>query len=76
MVTTTFPLLENEAVESENKDEVVIEGQVAVWIDQGAIHLKLLSNSMDPIELTEDGAKRLADTLRNLAAEIEAADAV
>lgn len=57
------------------KEKVVIEGEIALWIDQGAIHLKLMSKTADPIELTSDNARRLAEVLLSFVATIDKEDA-
>jgi len=53
---------------------VVIEGEIALWIDQGAIHLKLQSAAMDPVELSTDTARELATVLIRYADQIDRDD--
>ncbi len=44
------------------------EGDVSLWVDpNGAIHLKACDTFGDPIELTADEARELAQALQELA---------
>jgi hypothetical protein len=50
------------------------DGAVSFWIEQETIHLKVSEPHGDPIELTENEAKQLANALLEAVREIEAAD--
>jgi hypothetical protein len=47
------------------------DGEIRVWIEQGAVHVKIVDAHGDPVELTPDAARELASVLREYA---EAAD--
>jgi hypothetical protein len=48
---------------------------VRAWVEQGSsIHLKAVTASGDPVELTVDEARAVADALLRLAAALEASD--
>lgn len=50
----------------------LMDGSVRVWIDQGAIHLKAAeSPHSDPVELTGEMAIQLANTLREMTADLD-----
>jgi hypothetical protein len=51
-----------------------IGDNVAVWIEQGAIHLRISEKHDDPVELSVDAAKELAHVLLRLCREIEASE--
>lgn len=42
-------------------------GEIQVWIEQESIHLRACDKSQDPVELTSDTARQLADKLKELA---------
>jgi hypothetical protein len=44
-------------------------GEIYVFVDHGVIMLKSIEPHGDPVELTDDDALELADTLRRLVAE-------
>jgi hypothetical protein len=46
------------------------DGEVRAWIEQGAIHMKVVTTSGDPVELTSNEARRLAENLVRLAGTI------
>ena len=44
------------------------DGDVRVWIEQQAsIHIKAVTKNVDPVELTESQARKLAHTLLRMA---------
>ena len=46
----------------------LMDGEIRVWIEQEAIHIKAIEQaSGDPVELTPEMAKQLADALNPLA---------
>jgi hypothetical protein len=48
---------------------------VSAWVEQGSsIHLKAVTVSGDPVELTADKARAVAEALLRLAAALEASD--
>jgi hypothetical protein len=46
------------------------DGEVEMWIEQEAIHLKAADKLGDPVELTKRQALDLADNLKQFAAKI------
>jgi len=46
------------------------DGEVRVWIEQEAIHIKAAYGPNDPAELTKDQALELSEALKRLAAQI------
>ena len=50
------------------------DGEVVFWIEQETIHLKTVAQHGDPVELTENEAKRLAAALLEAVRQIEALD--
>ena len=58
------------------KDSVKVRvyevGEVYLWVEQeSSIHIKAVTEYGDPVELTEEEARQLAEILRKLAKEIE-----
>jgi hypothetical protein len=51
-----------------------IDDSLAVWIEQGAIHLKVIEKHNDPIELSAAAGKELAHVLLQMCQEIEASE--
>jgi hypothetical protein len=46
----------------------LMDGDVRVWIEQEAVHIRAIEQiSGDPVELTSDMARQLADALDRLA---------
>lgn len=53
----------------------VSDDEVYAWIEQGgSIHIKAVTRAGDPVELSSDEARQLADGLLDLVARIEAED--
>jgi hypothetical protein len=48
----------------------LLDGDVRVWIEQEAIHMMAIDHR-DPVELTETMAKRLAEALLEMVAQLE-----
>ncbi|MDR0481299.1 MAG: hypothetical protein LBG66_05375 [Gallionellaceae bacterium] len=47
------------------------DGAVRIWIEQGtSIHIKVVTEKNDPVELSEDEALEIAETLRRFAGRI------
>ncbi len=46
-------------------------GEIRVWIEQEAIHLRACNKHQDPIELSSDTARQLGDKLKELADSID-----
>jgi hypothetical protein len=46
------------------------DGEVRVWVEQEAIHIKAASGGSDPAELTKEQALELADALKRLVSAI------
>ncbi len=42
-------------------------GEIRLWIEQESIHLRACDKSQDPVELSSDTARQLADKLKELA---------
>ncbi len=49
----------------------LMDGDVCAFEEQEAIHLKAVDKSGDPVELTSSSAKKLAEFLLKLAAQID-----
>ena len=47
------------------------EGEVCAWIEQEAIHVRIVSKHGDPVEFTKWEAEQLAEALLKLAKKIE-----
>jgi hypothetical protein len=47
------------------------DGEVEVWLEQEAIHMRAIDKFGDPVELTSASALKLAETLKQLATEID-----
>ena len=47
------------------------EGNLRAWIEQESIHLKAIDPCGDPLELTSDEARMLAEQLTKLADRLE-----
>lgn len=45
-------------------------GEIRVWLEQEAVHIKAIDNSVDPVEMTKEEALELAEALRQLALQI------
>jgi hypothetical protein len=48
----------------------ISEGEVKVWVEQEAIHIKALSGGTDPAEITKEQALELAEAIKRLASTI------
>ena len=48
------------------------DGEVRLWSEQGAVHIRVTSPCDDPVELTAEEACQLAEALTRLAREAEA----
>ncbi len=59
---------------SQSREILRVEDELALWIDQSVIMLKLLREGRDPVELTEDSARLLANALLQLADQVKAED--
>lgn len=46
------------------------DGEIVIRLEQGAVHIKAVDKSGDPVELTKEEALEVAEALKNLAAEI------
>jgi len=46
-------------------------GEIRVWVEQEAIHLRACDKFQDPIELSSDTARQLGDKLKELADSID-----
>lgn len=46
-------------------------GEIRVWIEQESIHIRACDKSHDPVELTSDTARQLAEKLKELADSID-----
>jgi hypothetical protein len=57
-------------MEDENDCYSLSDGEVTVWIEQEAIHIKAISRGSDPAELTKEQALELAAILKRLADKI------
>jgi hypothetical protein len=61
-------MAETDRNERRQKSFQLLDGDVAVWIEQESIHLRASERqSGDPVELTADLAKRLAAALLEMA---------
>ncbi len=49
-------------------------GEVKFWIEQEAIHMRVIANGGDPAELTISEARRIAHALLELADEVDSLD--
>jgi len=50
----------------------LMDGDTRAWIEQEAVHIKAIEQiSGDPVELTSDMARRLADALNRLADQVD-----
>lgn len=49
----------------------ISEGEVRVWLEQEAVHIKAVERHRDPVELTKDEAIELGEALLKIAQEIE-----
>ncbi len=59
----------------ENGVTEMMGGEVRLWIDQGVVMLKAVTARYhDPVELTTDAARRLAQILTELAETVDAED--
>jgi hypothetical protein len=47
------------------------DDEVKVWIEQEAIHIKVITSYGDPVEMTAEEARRLARELIDYAAQID-----
>ena len=58
-------MLANHMFESEG-------GEIRAWIEQESIHLLECDKNLDPVELTSDTTRQLAETLKQFADKIAA----
>jgi len=58
---------------SKRKAEVfsLYDGDIRVWIEQEAIHMKAVDHGVDPVEMTGDEARKLAAKLIEFAEAID-----
>lgn len=47
------------------------DGEVEIWLEQEAVHIRAVAQFGDPVELTSATALKLAEILKQLAAEID-----
>jgi len=59
---------------TDEKQFVRIDDNLVLWIEQGSIHMKIIENRNDPIELSVDAGKELAQALLQMCQEIEASE--
>ena len=53
----------------------ICDGEVRVWIEQGeSLCIKAVTEFGDPVELTEDDARKIAKALLDMVADIESRD--
>jgi hypothetical protein len=46
------------------------DGEISIWVEQEAIHIKAIDKTGDPVEITKSIALELAKALERLAATI------
>ena len=61
-------------MDNDSKIKKFSDGDVVFWIEQETIHLKICEPNGDPVELTENEAKKLALALLESVREIESKD--
>jgi len=57
-------------MENDKTHYCVSGGEVKVWVEQEAIHIKAISGGSDPAEITKDQAIELAAAIKRLAGTI------
>jgi len=65
------PILQGNKIMNIEKTRFYLsDGEISVWVEQEAIHIKAIDKSGDPVEITKDRALELAEALKQLAATI------
>jgi hypothetical protein len=57
-------------VDNPRSPVIMCDGELRAWIEQETVHLKAVDSHGDPIELSADEVRRLAQELAKLAKQI------